>query len=857
MARQATQRNRAKSKNSSSKIASNTRSKFTLYNFKGEEKAYYLVDRINLERSPDNIPEKSVAHSIIIIDRSGSMYYDLNGLKETLIKLLTLDEYSNFQLLVTLISYASKGDVICHFQRIPIQEAMRNDSPYIKEIKEIRTAGATCISQGMKLASSLIQEGELTAITLHSDGYANDTSASSEAKALEQICEQLKGMDVFVNTIAYSGASDFRLLSKIANTVSGSCIKAGNVKEVYDTFYSTSKLLGSSVAPAIEETLVKDYDYQVFVSISAKKLNGSSGTLKICGLKADDDGIVYKYQKITKDLYDALTDVTVAQTDESVFAFVKANLAEGNLNTAKYALVSTFDATLTERHAKALTNAEVAEFAQSIDIAIFDKSVLKKHEILNGVKVNDKISLLELIKIFDSHESSIIVNLKHLQSNYQRKGLKRIKGYRDNDGNIVDSWLKTEYLDSSEYVGMGAFEINRNTATINMLVTRKVKLVRVEEQTPITEVAGILVTDLNTYNNYTIVSDGELNVKSLKVKISSKKVFDLLKAQGVLENDDAPALAFDFRAEYTIRLDNLPIVPIEGRYSSIDGVEEELAEIQVLSSILSAHLKEESDVYMPEQLEELKRHYLSKSLYINFPTTNEYTDIREALANGTIDSRVSYKIDIGSKDILNLGKLYSANKFLDRMYGAYDKDTGEIFQEKPTFDMALDENIAFRHKELSSRMKITKVDDFMKDIFDDFIGIEKNGIVAAILSKVGADSLLRVLQDKWNSKTVSREELVTALVTAKVNLEQYAERIYREKICPLVFYIGSTGLLPDEMESIAQTAEEIGSKYVNLQFSKDEQEGMFFEVGDSIISVYSKNEYYSKKELISLDYAVA
>lgn len=59
------------------------------------------------------------------------------------------------------------------------------------------------------------------------------------------------------------------------------------------------------------------------------------------------------------------------------------------------------------------------------------------------------------------------------------------------------------------------------------------------------------------------------------------------------------------------------------------------------------------------------------------------------------------------------------------------------------------------------------------------------------------------------------------------------------------------------MESIAQTAEEIGSKYVNLQFSKDEQEGMFFEVGDSIISVYSKNEYYSKKELISLDYAVA
>ena len=178
---------------------------------------------------------------------------------------------------------------------------------------------------------------------------------------------------------------------------------------------------------------------------------------------------------------------------------------------------------------------------------------MKKHQILNGVKVNNRIPLLELIKIFESHKSSIIVNLNHLHSNYQRKGLKRIKGYRDKDGKLVEPLVKTEYLDSSEYVAMGAFEINRNTATINMLITRKVKLVSVEEKNQITEVAGILVTDLNTYNNYTIVSDGELNVKSINVKISSKKVFDLLKAQGVLEKDDAPALAFDFRAEYIIR----------------------------------------------------------------------------------------------------------------------------------------------------------------------------------------------------------------------------------------------------------------------------------------------------------------
>ncbi|MEG4338494.1 MULTISPECIES: hypothetical protein [unclassified Microcoleus] len=313
MARQAKQSSQVK--RSSSQAASNTRTKFTLYNFAGNAKAFYLVDRINLERKPGDIPEKSVAHSIIIIDRSGSMYYDLEPLKETLIKLLTLDEYNNYQLIVSLISYASNGDVICHFQRIPIQEVLKFDSQYIKEIQKIHTAGSTCISQSMQLAKSLVKAGEMTAINLHTDGYANDPSANSEATKLGEICEDLKDMDVFANTISYASA-DFKLLSKIANTLSGNCIRAGEVKMVYDALYDSTKLLGSSVAPPLEEPLIKEYDYQVFVSKSGKKINASSSTLKICGLKADDRGLFYKYQKVAKDEYDKL-DVPVAQTDES------------------------------------------------------------------------------------------------------------------------------------------------------------------------------------------------------------------------------------------------------------------------------------------------------------------------------------------------------------------------------------------------------------------------------------------------------------------------------------------------------------------------------------------------------------
>ncbi|MHC5729826.1 MAG: VWA domain-containing protein, partial [Nostoc sp.] len=158
-----------------------------------------------------------------------------------------------------------------------------------------------------------------------------------------------------------------------------------------------------------------------------------------------------------------------------------------------------------------------------------------------------------------------------------------------------------------------------------------------------------------------------------------------------------------------------------------------------------------------------------------------------------------------------------------------------------------------RPRLLSSRTKITKVDELMKPIFDDFLGLEQNGIVGGILKKVGADSLAQLLQDKQTGKQISKEEMVAALTTANKKLEQYAENIYQDKISPLIFYIGCTGLLPDQIEAKAMTAEEAAAKYPDLQFSKDEQEGTFFAIGDSMISIYAKTEYYSKLTSVCID----
>ena len=101
------------------------------------------------------------------------------------------------------------------------------------------------MSQGLAEAAKLVKDNELTAITLHSDGYANDPSATNEAKAVEKLIEAWHDRPIFVNPIAYSDSADFRFLSRIANGLSGTCVKAGSIKDIYDALHAGERAITS------------------------------------------------------------------------------------------------------------------------------------------------------------------------------------------------------------------------------------------------------------------------------------------------------------------------------------------------------------------------------------------------------------------------------------------------------------------------------------------------------------------------------------------------------------------------------------------------------------------------------------
>jgi hypothetical protein len=154
--------------------------------------------------------------------------------------------------------------------------------------------------------------------------------------------------------------------------------------------------------------------------------------------------------------------------------------------------------------------------------------------------------------------------------------------------------------------------------------------------------------------------------------------------------------------------------------------------------------------------------------------------------------------------------------------------------------------VTYKHKTLSAKTKVTKVDDFMKDLFDDFLGLRPNGKAVKVLESVGADKLAAIVKDRAKGKQPARKAFVEALAEARKKLDARTDAVFSEKLSGLTFYVGATGLLPDEIDAKAQSADQLAAKYPELAFSKDEKEGTFFEVGDTIISVYAKTEYFSR-----------
>lgn len=797
--------------------------KFALRNFDGSLRRCFSVEKQPIDTDSTQ-PVSNPAHHIMIIDRSGSMYYDMQDIRQIVEKLLVVEGVLNPDLRVTLISYSGEGDCTVHFAQVPVPELSKQDGQYVKEIRSLNATGLTCISQALLRAKPFIRENEITAVTLHSDGYANDRSPSSERQAIQNAVNILQGIPgVFVNTIAYRLSSDFTMLNSISSALGGKCVQATDTKQVYDALQETIKTL-QNVAPPVEIPL-QGAEYLLFVSPSNKKILGSAESMQIRGITPGSDAYALRFRPMTEAEYQTSTYPECPPT--VYYAYGRAMLST-NLNASKYALVSSRNGELLKNHARALVSSDVASFALALEEALWANTPATQETYGFG-KLGP--SLPTVLGILNTYRDSVSVVLPE---NYKRRSLRRVAGVRQPDGTLQEPAVKLK-SDGQEWK-LSGFDFNRANATINMRLATKASLY--EGETKLTKVAGISL-DLSDYRQFTIVGDGQLNVTTLTVQISDKRAFTALKGIGAVSGK------FDANASLCLDLTSFPVVDYAQTFSGVNvSTVNKVYQLTALDKILSGVISAESESLSDDQIVELKKYHLTPSLYFSPPTTTEYTDLAEARNKGVVDSYVAYSVTVGTPEITSLGKLKSGNEYLQRRFTAKRNGTPIA---KPTLKDVLDNTVTWEVKELSARTKLDAVDELSYPIYAALILQQNKTEVKKLLTETGlADvDVYRVFEAFSN--TMEKDGKISVLTKASRKVSAYLESYYRETLIPLVFYVGATGLIPESLNGLPLTAEELGQKFSSCKLSKAEaEEGSFTLLPNGVLlTVTAESKDYS------------
>ena len=236
-----------------------------------------------------------------------------------------------------------------------------------------------------------------------------------------------------------------------------------------------------------------------------------------------------------------------------------------------------------------------------------------------------------------------------------------------------------------------------------------------------------------------------------------------------------------------------------------------------------------ADAWTAEQLEELRAHDLTAALWYSPPTTNPYTDLLAAVSAGDIDSRTTYSVTLGDARMVSTKALYSANEYLARRFsitvpGADPADCDkEGFLKKPKFTDLRDGGSTIKPKVLSARTKLNAIDDLMMPIFDRFLfGTGFAGV----------------------SQMSSAEDVSTALA----QMEEEIEGLYAERIRPLAFYIGATGLIPEGWDVEVLDAEALATRFPGIDIEKKQAEGTFLVHGNTVVGVFPEVSYFSTEK---------
>lgn len=832
-----------------------------LRDLSGQPTKQFLVSSHKLTFAPSS--KRQVAHHIVLIDRSGSMWDDIASVRAMVEKVAVLEEYRDSGLLMSVISYSSRGDYTTHFQRIPVSEVLKPGSPYVEQIRSIRSTGLTCMSQAVEVGISFVRLGEPTILTLHSDGYANDTSPAEEKRKIETLLDLTKkvGFDLAMDTVAYSDRSDFRLLLSFSERMGGRCVVARSAKDVYDALLETQKRLAEGTVPSHHLPATGPNTQILFVSRSAGKilLSEEGQDLVVHGLKPDDDATVHLLThatEVTGAFRQPLSDLG------AIYALSAALLAKGQIRAAKEALCATQDHTY-QTHWRALSRTDIEAFYTDMMAAVMGDPVNRPRTNDYGVLASGPV-LVDLFDVLAQHKKDIQIDVPALVWDYRLRSVRRISGSRDEQGNLVMPPVAFDAVDEGLWTRISGVQLSNANATMNLRVVRKGRLrlldgvansnveeAQVDGHWTICSVAGIPLADrLFVYRNYTIVSDGSVHAKKLRIKVGSKAAWRDLERIGAVTG------TYDHtQSVQQLYLGECPVVDFR-RPVQVAGLSAAVRLMlmgKMVSSIFRAMSSGTSSRFSDQQISALASVCVTPGLNVSMPTTTPYTDKDQALAEGIIDVEVGTKVELGLHDVLP-SQLPSANDFLARHFTVV---RGGVEVKGPKFIDVLEPDAVVVKKELSSRSKPAVTDAMFLPLFEDLFGAS-NGAYEAFfgLGQIGVDDagqlqrFLPSISTNARTRLLDKDARVELVEKLKEKVDEALEGVLASQIRPLVFWVGATGALPEGAEAPPLSAEQAKEKSPSLKVSKKLEDATFYFLPDGVLlAAIPEEKYYSTGKL--------
>lgn len=798
-------------------------------NFKGEPVASTRVS-LTTHKPSSGKSEKIPTDVYFSVDRSGSMSYDMEAVRDNLVRVLTTAEYADLPVRVTLISTSSKGDMTIHFRHSDLSRVTDPRSNERREIASLRGTCLTNLSQPLHAIASMLDPTRPSVVVYHTDGYANDPSPSSEVHEIKAAMNAIKSRNpnVTINTVGHRDWCDHTLLASIAEGSGGRYFRCPSGLDLQRAFIGVLQEISQSSVPVFE--VPKGPDGTMIVTSGGKVTMGNV----IRGISGDEELSVFSFENLGS----VGGSQTSAPGSDAVYCLALARylLAKGDVARSKFALVASRDTELVSRHYRALTPAQIADYSAALEARIVSllygggSSVTYHSEY--GIPGLRGLPATDFFAVLSKHAGHVRVDYRELMSRYVRRGVKSILGRRDPETGVVTPprVASRSKVGSSGLRPIVGVTTNRTSANISILVSDDIELVDFETGKVYENVHGVDLGHLKSFNNLTLVGDGEFCVSHLRILPTTDEArSDLLPFAESVSLDGVMVISFVDR----------PMVDFSNPFDLLSGDSfRRMARLTALRKILSEYRKTSGQgTLTAEQVEALREIHVTESLNFSPPSVTPYTSLDEAIRSGQIDSRVCRTVKLGTTDLLSLSDLPSANEYLKRRFEL--TLNGE--KVEPKFSMVL-AGAKAQVKKLTKATKLNAIDDLLYPIYESLL--------------VGDSSIFRDLLKDAGCPEDSTELFHRMMMGAEPISAEWFDQAIREidrvvdlsvaKITPTVFFVGSSGLVPfPDAEEIS--AETLTARYPSLKVSKnDADNAVFYLLSEGrVLTVGMTSEYFS------------